>query len=232
MRLYRDTVGGIHMDITEAMHERHSVRKYTDKKIEEEKAKKLKCFIEKVNAESGLHIQLVLNEPEGFSGAMAHYGSFSGARNYIVMAGKKGLDREIGYYGEKVVLFSQMLGLNTCWVALTFNRRKAVYKLDKGEKMYVVISLGYGVTGGKPHTSKPVSEIAKISDNCPEWYKKGIDGVLLAPTAVNQQKFFFSLDGERVTAVPGKGFYTDMDLGIAMYHFDAATGKSNFGMKL
>lgn len=215
------------MDIFEAVKARHSVRSYTHKPIEQEKIDELEKMINEINSETELHFQLITNEPDGFSGTMAHYGSFSGVSNYFVLAGPKKKDREIGYYGEKLVIFAQMLGLNTCWVALTFNKRKAHYKLNKGEKLYVVISLGYGAVQGKQHKSKPVSEIADISDNSPEWYKKGIESVMLAPTAVNQQKFHFSLDGNKVKSKAGSGFYTEMDLGIAQYHFDVGSERNN-----
>lgn len=220
------------MDIFQAIKERHSVRRYTDKKIEDEKKEVLSKVIDEINESTGLHIQLVTDEPEGFSGMMAHYGNFEGVRNYIVMAGPKNMDREIGYYGEKVVLCAQMLGLNTCWVAMTFNKRKAQYKLEKGEKMYVVISLGYGTYQGKERKSKTFEEVSDITENCPEWYIKGVEAALLAPTAMNQQKFHFSLSGDKVISKADRGFYTVMDSGIAQYHFDIASGRENFGLKV
>lgn len=220
------------MDIMEAIKVRHSVRRYTDKVIEQEKVESLNKTIDEINKETGLHIQLITNEPEGFTGMMAHYGNFEGVRNYIVMAGPKNMDREIGYYGEKVVLCAQMLGLNTCWVAMTFNKRKAQYKLEKGEKMYVVISLGYGSYQGKERKSKSISEVTDVYENCPEWYKNGIDAALLAPTAMNQQKFHFSLSGDKVISKNDRGFYAVMDLGIVQYHFDIASGRENFGLKV
>ncbi len=215
------------MDIHEAIKERHSVRSYLDKPIEKEKIAKLSRLCDEINAETGFHFQLVTDEPDAFTGAMAHYGSFSGVKNYFVLAGGRSRDRDIGYYGEKLVLASQMLGLNTCWVALTFNKRKAKYSLEKGEKLHVVISLGYGATQGKQHKSKAVSEISDLNEASPEWFVKGIEAVMLAPTAVNQQKFYFSLDGDKVKSKAGTGFYTEMDLGIAQYHFDIGSGKNN-----
>ena len=219
------------MNIHEAILARHSVRSYLDRPIEPEKVAELQKLINAVNAESGLHIQLKTDEPGGFTGVMAHYGSFGGVKNYIVMAGPKNADQAIGYYGEKVVLAAQMLGLNTCWVALTFNKRKAVYDLADGEKLHVVIALGYGQTQGNPHTSKPITALSNVSADSPDWYKKGVEYALLAPTAVNQQKFYFALDGDHVIAKAGSGFYTDMDLGIAMYHFDIGSDRDNFGYR-
>lgn len=215
------------MDILEAIKMRHSVRSYTDRVIEKEKAEKLTQLIEEINAETGLHFQLILNEPKGFTGIMAHYGSFKGVKNYFVLAGPANMEREVGYYGEKLVLLAQMLGLNTCWVALTFNKRKAQYTLNKGEKLHVVISLGYGATQGREHRSKSAEEISDINASSPEWFRKGIEAVLLAPTAVNQQKFYFYLDNGKVKSRAGSGFYTEMDMGIAQYHFDIGSGKDN-----
>lgn len=219
------------MDILNAIYLRHSVRRYTDRPVEKEKAERLNELTEKINRKTGLHFQLILNEPNAFTGTMAHYGSFEGVRNYFVLAGPKKMDREVGYYGEILVVLAQMLGLNTCWVALTFNKRKTEYKLNKGEKFYVVISLGYGQTQGREHKSKPLEKIAEITPASPEWYKNGIDAVMKAPTAVNQQKFHFSLDGDKVISKAGSGFYTDMDLGIAQYHFDVGAERNCFGLE-
>ena len=215
------------MTLNEAIEARHSVRRYTTQKIEQEKIDKLNAVIDEINTQTGLHFQLITDEPDGFSGAMAHYGHFTGVSSYFVLAGERKRDRDIGYYGERLVLESQLLGLNTCWVALTFNKRKAKYKLNKGEKLYVVISVGYGETQGKPHPSKPLTEISDLNDSSPEWYRNGVIAAEKAPTAVNQQKFYFSLQNGKPVSKPGRGFYTEMDMGIAQYHFDIGSGRSN-----
>ena len=108
------------MSIMEAMKQRHSVRQYTDQPIDEEVLKTLQMEIETCNQESGLSIQLVTNEPKAFDSFMAHYGKFSGVTNYIALVGKKSnmLDELCGYYGERLVLKAQQLGLNTCWVEI------------------------------------------------------------------------------------------------------------------
>lgn len=76
------------MDMMEAIRERHSVRQYTDREIEPDKREILEKEIGKINAESGLHIQIIFDEPKCFDTGMAHYGSFSGVKNYISLAGK------------------------------------------------------------------------------------------------------------------------------------------------
>ncbi len=218
------------MNLTEAMKERHSVRQYTDRPLEQSVVSALQEEIKACNQESGLHIQLVMNEPKAFDGFMAHYGKFSGVTNYIAMIGKKGpeLDEKCGYYGERLVLKAQQLGLNTCWVAMTYSKVKTAFTVNRGEKLCIVISLGYGKNEGVPHKSKPVEAVTKADGSLPRWFRSGAEAALLAPTAMNQQKFVFTLNGNKVSAKAGLGFYSKIDLGIAKYHFEAGAGKENF----
>lgn len=218
------------MNLTEAMKERHSVRQYEDRPLERSAVSALQDEIKACNKESGLHIQLVTNEPKAFAGFMAHYGKFSGVTDYIAMIGKKGpdLEEKCGYYGERLVLKAQQLGLNTCWAAMTYSKIKTAFTVGNGEKLCIVISLGYGKTQGVPHRSKMLEEIAKADTALPGWFKSGAEAALLAPTAMNQQKFLFTLNGKKVSAKAGFGFYTKIDLGIAKYHFELGAGRENF----
>lgn len=218
------------MNLNEAMEARHSVRQYKNKPLDAAVLSELQKEITACNKKSGLHIQLVTNEPKAFDGFMAHYGKFSGVTNYIAMIGKKSpeLEETCGYYGEQLVLKAQQLGLNTCWVAMTYSKIKTAFSIGKGEKLCVVISLGYGKTQGVKHKSKSISEVTKVNGQMPEWFQKGAEAALLAPTAMNQQKFLFTLDGHRVSAKAGVGFYSKIDLGIARYHFEIGAGKDTF----
>lgn len=215
------------MEIIEAIKQRHSVRQYTDKRIGAEVLDELQAEIDACNSEGGLHIQLVTDEPKAFDSFMAHYGKFSGVTNYIALVGKKcdRLDEMCGYYGERLVLKAQQLGLNSCWVAMTYKKMPNAFKVGKGEKLTVVISLGYGAVQGAEHKIKTAEQVSNISESAPEWFKRGVDAALLAPTAMNQQKFLLTYDGEKVTAKAGRGFYTKIDLGIVKYHFEVASGR-------
>lgn len=217
------------MTLLEAIDARHSVRQYLDKPIEDETIAVLREAAEKINQESGLHFQIVTNEPKAFSGPLAHYGSFTNVTNYIACVGKKGktLNEDLGYYGEKLVLLAQQLGLNTCWVALTASKRKAAAVIEKGEKMPVLISLGYGATQGHERKTKSAADVSDTLDG-PDWYNAGLDAALKAPTATNQQRFFFSLNGTTVSLKATGGFYSDMDRGIVRYHFEVGAGDAAF----
>ena len=213
------------MEIIELMKERHSVRQYTDKKIEKEKREVLNALIAKINQKAGLNIQIIYDEPKCFNSMMAHYGKFDGVNNYIALVGEKSKsDESLGYYGEQIVLKAQELGLNTCWVAMTHGKSKA--QIDKGEKLVCLISLGYGKTAGAAHKSKKLSEVCNYKKDMPEWFLSGMEAALLAPTAMNRQKFYFELlPDNSIKITCGKGLYTKLDLGIVKYHFEVVSGK-------
>ena len=224
------------MTLQEAITARHSVRKYIDKEIPADIVTALQDKIAEYNKVGNLNIQLVLNETRAFTG-MLSYGSFSGVRNYFVMVGKKGadLDERVGYYGEQLVLLSQTLGLNTCWVGLSYRKVPEAYNVGKDEKLACMIALGYGETQGVSHKIKTIEQVSNASVLTPAWFKRGVEAALLAPTAVNQQKFSFEYVGmsnNRHLVRAKKGFsmigYTKIDLGIAKYHFEIGAGKDNY----
>lgn len=215
------------MTLKEALILRRSVRSYHTTPIAPDALSALQEEIAAVNAESGLHIQLITEEPKAFDCMLAHYGRFSGVRNYIALVGKKSpaLQEICGYYGQRIVLRAQQLGLNTCWVALTYKRIPGTIHVDKGEKLAVVISVGYGTTQGAARASKTAQQVSDLTADSPDWYKAGIEGALLAPTAVNQQKFRITrcADAVQFKALPGP--YSKMDLGIVKYNFEIASGR-------
>lgn len=209
------------MDIMEIMQNRHSVRQYKDAAIEEDKREQINVLIAEANAASGLSIQAFYDEPKCFDSFMAHYGKFVNVKNYIAIVGSKADQEKAGYYGEKIVLKCQELGINSCWVAMTHGKSQAV--IGKGQKLLIIISLGYGENQGVAHKSKPV-EALSTADEDAQWFRDGMQAVCLAPTAMNQQKFKFELKNGVVTAKSLGGFYSMIDLGIVKYHFEAASG--------
>jgi nitroreductase len=221
------------MTIQEAIEARHSVRKYIDKDIPANIIAALQDKIVECNKVGNLNIQLVLNETKAFTG-MLSYGQFSGVKNYLVMVGKKerNLDERIGYYGEQIVLLAQTLGLNTCWVGISYRKVPEAYNVGKDEKLACMIALGYGETQGVSHKIKSVQQVSNACDLTPAWFQKGVEAALLAPTAINQQKFSFEYMGmkdNRHIVKANKGFslvgYTQMDLGIAKYNFEIGSSE-------
>jgi len=225
------------MELIEAIRARHSVRTYLDKPIETAKADTLRAAIGRINQENGLNIQLVLDEPRAFSGIfITTYGQFSGVKNYLVIAAPKGPEwkETVGYYGEELVILAQTLGLNTCWAGLTYKKIPGTFTLRKDDIVHCFIALGYGATPGIQHPQKPMERFYDSDGLPPEWFMAGLEAALLAPTAVNQQKFKFIPHPGNV--VETKTFfspwgYTHTDLGIVKYHFEIGAGKENFTWK-
>ena len=130
------------MDIMEVMRSRHSVRKFDNRPIEKETAELIREEIAKCNEESGFHFQLITDEPEAFQAGKPSYGEFKGCRNYLAVIGPKGREVDAGYYGERIVLKAQELGVNSCWVAMTYKKGKSQGVVGDGEKLYLVVAMG------------------------------------------------------------------------------------------
>ena len=249
------------MTIQEAIKARHSVRAYKEQPMNKEIVKVLEDEIQSLNRRSSeyhpsslgngrvateegaanhegrLHIQLIQDEPKAFLGTLAKYGRFRNVRNYLVMAGQKAddLDERVGYYGEHLILLAQTLGLNTCWVGLSYKKIPDTYVLDEGEVIKAYIAIGYGETQGRGHKIKTPEQVSNVTAITPPWFRRGVEAALLAPTAVNQQKFSFEyvgMNNNRHQVRAKKGFsligYTQMDLGIAKCHFEIGAGRDNF----
>lgn len=222
----------------EALKSRHSIRKYKDTPLTESDITTLCQEIARLNREGDLHMQLVTNERKAFKSMLA-YGKFSGVANYVMVVGKKSdtLDYRAGYYGEQLVLFAQAHGLSTCIVGLTYKKVDGSFEIGKDEKVAICISIGYADEQGRNHKIKTPEQVSNVGPETPEWFAKGVDAALLAPTAINQQKFYFEYvapakagDKPGVRPMPGKSLvgYTKIDLGIAMRNFEIGADKDNF----
>lgn len=214
------------MKIYEAIKTRHSVRSFSSTKICSAVLADLTEEIAACNKESSLHFQLIMNDPGTFEGLMSRIGKFKGVNNYIALVGKNStnLNQLAGYYGERIVLKAQQLGLNTCWVSTSYNKRKCAAEIDADEKLVCVIAIGYGTTQGNPHKSKPMESLYQTDVTPPNWFLKGMEAVILAPSASNRQEFVFTLANNFVSVEAKNG----LDLGIVKYHFEIGAGKDNF----
>lgn len=216
-------------EMLRAIDSRHSVRAYIDRKPPKELLDCLSAEITRINAIHGLSFRIVTDEPTAFSGLLARYGKFRNVTHYIIVSGPAGdaVSRLCGYEGERIVLAMQALGLNSCWVGLSYRKSTPDFNVPSGHKIRCVIAFGYGESQSDSHRIKTPGQVSDVTADSPQWFRDGIDAALKAPTAINQQKFRFTLmpDGT-VTARAGFSLagYTQIDLGIAACHFDLAAG--------
>ena len=213
------------MDILKLMEARHSVRRYLDKPIEEDKKRAIIDYIEMLNARYGTNLQAFFNDAEAFKNAEASYGIFKGCKNHIALVGKSG--ETCGYAGELIALKLQGMGLNSCFVALTYKKGAVKKKVsfNAGEKLICDLAIGYGEDQGVPHKNKKTEVLTKVVGEKAPLFDLVVKACLFAPTAINQQKFLvISDEGAIVVKKRGIGFYTDVDLGIVKAHKDLVTG--------
>lgn len=221
------------MDILTAISNRHSVRAYKDIPLTDEHKTELIKEAERLSNLGGVSLILVTDEPRAFTCPLSSYGKFKCVKNYLVLIRKKTDGNEkLGYYGEKFVLKAQSLGVNSCWVALTYSKTAIPVKPKKDEKIVGVIALGYGETQGVAHKGKPLSSLFESdTDIIPEWFMSGVISAEKAPTAVNQQRFVFTYKNGTAKAYKKAGFYTELDLGIVKCHFEIGANKDGlFGL--
>lgn len=212
----------------EAIKVRHSVRQYKPDRIEEDKVKALKAKIEELNLAGDLHLQFVEDAGKTYNRLINRASGLGSAPSVIACVGKEAddLERRVGYYGEKLVLFAQQLGLNTCWTG-TFNRKNTDADIPEDCRLVICIAIGYGRDGGKVRKSKSAAQVSEAAGERPEWFDKGVEAALLAPTAINQQKFMIRLGAdENVEFIDKGGVLSQVDIGIVKCHFEIGSGRT------
>lgn len=206
----------------QAVYERHSVRAYRNQKIEPQKQAQLRELIAAINQESGLHFQFLADAGKTFGRLLSKAMGLGSAPSVIACVGRntEDLDEKIGYYGEKIVLAAQTMGLNTCWAG-TFSKENTPAQIGAEEKIVIVIAIGYGANPGRVRRSKKAEQVSNVAANSPEWFAYGVELALLAPTAVNQQKFEITLNPDETVSIRDQGgVLSKIDLGIVKYHFE------------
>lgn len=219
------------MNLTEAMKTRHMVRKYKDIGLSAETVEKLHARIEENNKAHVLSIKLMVNDKNAVS-TIARFIFAKGVKNYFILAGDEAadLDERLGYCGADLMLYAQTLGLNTWYVGGMFNRN--VEQFVEGKKVIGVIAVGYGQTQGVPHKSRQIADVSKYEGDAPEWFVKGVEASLLAPTALNKQDYFITGKGDKIKIENHNGAFTGANKGLIKYHFEVGAGKDNVKYQL
>lgn len=235
------------MITVETIRERHFVREYDGKPLSRAEFNALGAVVEECARESGLDIQLVGDNPEVFN-VIARFGLIRGCRTHVAFvvddakargateadcvemrgARRTAVDEAIGYWGQKIVLAAQNMGLNTCWCALC-SRKKSRAVVAPGKKVRLVIAVGHGKTQGFPRKTKSVGALSSVERaKAPAWFAAAMEAAQLAPTAMNNQNFKITLlsDGKTVRIEAPQSGLNVIDEGIVRRNFEIAASEA------
>ena len=221
------------MITVETIRERHSVREYDGKPLARAEFDALGAVVEECARESGLDIQLVGDNPEVFN-VIARFGLIRECRTHVAFvvddakAGDVAADEAIGYWGQRIVLAAQDMGLNTCWCALC-SRKKSRAVVAPGKKIRLIIALGHGKTQGFSRKTKSVEALSSVEcAKAPAWFVAAMEAAQLAPTAMNNQNFKITLlsDGKTVRIDAPQSGLNVIDEGIVRCNFEIAANEA------
>lgn len=226
---------------------RISRRTFDGRPIAPELLEGLRVHREAFRPVPGVRVELVESAPEDlFTGYAGSYGKVRGAAAAAAFIVPEGAGVAAGYVGEAFILEATRLGLNTCWVAGSFDRKRtaATFPTGEGERIISITPVGYAVAKQpvderamrkivRASARKPLSVLAPGADggSWPAWAAMAARAARLAPTGGNgqPQRLRFE-EGTLVVGSAAKTYWTaPIDLGIVMLH--AELGALRAGMR-
>ena len=135
----------------------------------------------------------------------------------------------VGFVGEKIVLRLTELGLGSCWIGESFDKKSIndFVHLEEGEEPIALIAFGFPEskenlfrTNEEKIDRKTIKEIAK---NVDEKWLQAIECVRLAPSYKDTQPWRFYGDINSLNIYRkrvGEESTSKIDMGIALRHFD------------
>lgn len=238
---------------TQTIQERISVRTFDGNEMSPLVSDELEHYIDEVNLniKTKAKIQIIRNGANGEDAQkLGTYGIIKGTRTFIAaIVESDEVDAvELGYELEKIVLFATGLGLGTCWLGGTFNRKdfEQFMSLKENENLVILIAIGYKKERksliestmrilAKSDQRKPTTELffdqnidATLDLSLLGDYAKVLEMVRIGPSASNKQPWRILKDGASyhfyLCRTPGYGLMNyDLqlnDIGIAKCHFD------------
>lgn len=243
----------INFSIEESVKKRYSVRNYKEQEVELDKRKAIESFVNSLDNPFGnrVNFHYLENREMKDEEKIGTYGVIKGAMQYIgttIKLEPMALEA-LGYELEAVILYLAHLGLGTCWLGGTFNRKGFAKAMNIEEDEIFPIITPYGYAATKKHMKEIVMRKMIKADQRKEWNqlfyindfqtpltkeKAGdlevpLEMVRLGPSASNKQPWRILLKDNACHFYeykqPG---YSDsfpydiqrVDMGIAAAHFD------------
>lgn len=243
----------IDFPIEQAVRKRTSVRNYADQTIEAEKIQAIASFIDSLDNPFGKKVHFHFLDPSELKDQpnLGTYGVIKGASRYIgasIQDEPMALEA-LGYEFETVILYLAHLGLGSCWLGGTFNRKGFAAAMDIGEHTLFPAITPYGYGASRMHLTETMMRKVIRADHRKPWEKLffsqdfqspltketagdlefALEMIRLGPSASNKQPWRILIKDGAVHFFeykePG---YSDsfpydiqrLDMGIAVAHFD------------
>jgi len=252
----------INFPIEEAVQKRYSVRNYSKQEVATETKKAIDTFVESLDnpfqKKVNFHF-LESNEAQNQQ-KLGTYGVIMGADKYIgttIQLEPLALEA-LGYELEAVILYLANLGIGTCWLGGTFNRKEFANAMKIGEEEIFPIITPYGYPAPKKHIKETMMRKMIQADQRKEWnllffnhdfqtpltkeeakdLEFPLEMVRLGPSASNKQPWRILVTKDACHFYEYKEpKYSDrfdydiqrIDMGIAAAHFDFSVKEK--GMK-
>ena len=217
------------MDILQAVKQRHTVRQYTTQPLATELIAQIEQQLSQYNQQYHLQLTLCVSD-SSINNLTTRLAGGKDVMNYVVLAGPKTpeVDFQLGYVGADLLLFLQMLGLNSWWIGVTYQRIRLTLDFPHSQ-IAGIIALGYGNTSGKAHHSKKPSEVSLYNGSVqPIWFVNGVSTALLAPTAHNRQSFTILGKDNKAAVICENRRGDNLEKGIITRFFEVGAGADQF----
>lgn len=243
----------INFSIEEAVKKRYSVRNYIEQEVEADKRKAIESFVNSLDNpfKKKVNFHYLDNKEMKNQQKLGTYGVIKGAKQFIgttIKLEPMALEA-LGYELEALILYLANLGLGTCWLGGTFNRKGFATAMNIGEDEIFPIITPYGYAAAKKHMTESLMRKMIQADHRKKWnqlfYKNDFESpitneeagdlefplevVRLGPSASNKQPWRILIKDNACHFYeykePGysNNFSYDIqriDMGIAAAHFD------------
>ena len=248
----------IHFPVEEAVKKRYSVRNYKKQEVELEIKNKIDTFIQSLDNpfQKEVNFHFLETKDAEDQQKLGTYGVIIGAKQYIGITIKQeemALEA-LGYELEVLILYLAYLGIGTCWLGGTFNRKAFASAMNIRDEELFPIMTPYGYPAAKKHVKEAIMRKMVQADHRKDWAEiffqndfqtplsKEAAGdlsfllemVRLAPSASNKQPWRILLKDNICHFYEYKEpNYSDrftydiqrVDIGIAAAHFDLAANE-------
>jgi nitroreductase len=205
--------------------QRFSVRKYSTEPTRED-IESLKETAKMLEVEN---MRIEIGYGDGiFTPLFMGYGKIKGTGCFAAFVGKDTDSATLGYLGEAFILECTALGLGTCWLGASYNRKKASedVKVNEGERIVCITPIGISA---EPYAARPRRSLQQMTglntkqlSDLPEWQQRALECARSAPSAINAQPYAFIIEEDSifVKKLSSNFGYGDVDCGIAMLHIE------------